>query len=377
MNELLECIKSYLNKNGIADRKILLDHFAYIYPALLESVKTETDTEVLLVGIEAIHECISVIEDNALPQDVLKNSILLVHDLILATRSRREKLMKSNPDGDIDDSLIIRDELEKEDDINNEIAEVMGVLVKYHRSNFLNIFQATDLAKMIIEMSHHSKPVSERQLSLCVFDDFVEYLHDQSYPYFTHFLPLMIEYTLDPFPAVRQAAAYGLGICAQYGGVVIKPYMPQILDILLKAINEPNARTEEMIPPTENAIASIGRIIQYQSDFLGDKLPQLTDFWVNSLPIEVDTVEAKQVHQQLCHFIKHINTAVFGPNGKNLPKILDIFGKIVDTDLVTPETQNIIKDILSSMYKQLAPEIFQRALHSISQESQNKLRNLK
>jgi len=56
--------------------------------------------------------------------------------------------------------------------------------------------------------------------------------------------------------------------------------------------------------------------------------------WVQWLPIEMDTIEAKFVHQLLCDFIKHINALVFGPNGKNLPKVLDIFGRIVQSELV-------------------------------------------
>jgi len=236
----------------------------------------------------------------------------------------------------------------------------------------------TELAQMIIQMSQKTNPPSDRQLSVCIFDDLIEYTGEQSYPYFSHFIPLMLEYCLDPNPGVRQAAAYGLGICAQNGGAIIKPLIPQILDVLLKAINEPNVRADEkMIPATENAISSIGRIIQHQPDLLGVQLPQLTDMWVNLLPIEVDIIEAKLVHQQLTHFIKHINSFVFGPNGKNLVKVLDIFGKIVDSDLITPETQIIIKEILASMQKQLPPEVLQSALLNTSQQAQQKLRNLK
>jgi len=356
----------------------LVDLFSYIYPAVIEAVKSESDSEVLVVGIETIHECIEVMGDNILPQNALKDLLLIMQILIQGTQSRRYKLMKSNPDGDIDDSYIIRDELAKEDDISNEIAEAFGVLVKHHRTYFLPVFQMTELAQMIIQMSQKNNPPSDRQLSVCIFDDLIEYTGEQSYPYFNHFIPLMLEYCLDPNPGVRQAAAYGLGICAQNGGAIIKPLIPQILDVLLKAINEPNVRSDEkMIPPTENAISSVGRIIQHQPDLLGDKLPQLTDMWVNWLPIEVDTIEAKLVHQQLTHFIKHINSCVFGANGKNLVKVLDIFGRIVDSDLITTETQNTIKEILASMQKQLPPDVLQSALLNTTQQAQQKLRNLK
>jgi len=375
---LLESTKLHLQKNGIIDRKPLLDLFGFIYPALLEAVKTESDSEVLVVGIEAIHECISVIGDNCLPKDALKELIQLVLTLILGTQSRRNRLLKSNPDGDVDDSYIIRDEILKEDDINSEIAEVIGTMVKYHRSYFLPVFQSTDLAPLVLQMAQKISPPSERQLAICIFDDLVEFTVEQSHALFPHFVPLMLEYALDPHPGVRQAACFGLGVCAQNGGAIIKPHIGVMLEVLLKAINEPDSRTDEkMTPPTENAISSVGKIIQFQADVIGDKLPNLTDLWVSWLPIEIDVVEARVVHMQLCYFIKHINSAVFGPNGKNLPKVLEIFGKIVDTELVDTEVQNTIKEILASMYKQLVPELFQGALQSISPESQLKLRNLK
>lgn len=378
MPELIESTKSYLTKSGNPDRKLLNDLFAFIYPPLVEAVKTETDPEVLQLGIEALHESIGVMGDNTLSESSLKDLLLVVKDLILATQNRRSKLSKSNPEGDADDSVMIREELDKEDDINDEIAEVLCVLVKYHKAYFLPVFQSTDLAQMTLKMSQKTSPPSERQLSICIFDDLIEYTHEQSYPLFNHFIPLMLDYALDPHPGVRQAATYGLGCCAQFGGAVVKPYLPQILEVILKEINQQHAKVvNEMIPPTENAISSLGKIIQYQADFIGDKVPFLVDLWVNWLPIEMDKVEAKLVHQQLCHFIRHINSFVFGPNGKNLPKVLDIFGKIVDTDLVNEETQVTIKEILASLYKQLAPEVFQAAIQTIPADSQNKLRNLK
>jgi len=377
MSVLLECTKAHIQKNGLPN-KLLTDLFGFIYPAVLEAVKSEADSEVLVVGIETIHECIDVMGDNILSQNGLKDLLAIIQILIKGSQTRRYKLMKSNPDGDVDDSYIIREELDKEDDISNEIAEAFGVLVKYHKTFFLSVFQTTELPQMILQMSQRNNPPAERQLSVCIFDDLIEYTGEQSYPLFGHFIPLMLEYTADTNPGVRQAAAYGLGICAQNGGALIKPHIPQILEVLLNSINEPNIRSnDKMIPSTENAISSVGRIIQHQADILGDKLPHLVDLWVNWLPIEVDTIEAKLVHQQLCYFIKHINSAVFGSNGKNLVKVLDTFGRIVDTDLVTPETQNTIKEILASMQKQLPPDVLQSALLSTTQQAQQKLRNLK
>jgi len=375
MSMLLDSTKRYLEVNKIQDRKLLNDLFAFIYPALIEAVRTERDAEVLVVGIESIHECLAVMGDNCLSSESLKELLDFVKKLIEGTQSRRNKLLKGNVDGDVDDTYIIREEIVKEDDINSEIAEVVGTIVKYHRNTFMAAFQ--DLIPMVLQMVQKESQPSERQLAICIFDDIVEYTFENSYPLFNHFVPLMMEYALDPHPGVRQASCYGLGVCAQNGSTAFKPLVPQTLEILIKVINEPGSREEKAAPPTENAISSVGKIIQYQGDVLADKLGNLVDMWVSWLPLEVDIIEAKVVHNQLCHFIKTMNNFVFGHGGKNLAKILNIFGRIVDTELITPETLLIIKEILTQLSKQVPAEMMQAALLSITPESQHKLRNLK
>eukprot|EP01123_Difflugia_compressa_P007967 TRINITY_DN225_c0_g1_i1.p1 TRINITY_DN225_c0_g1~~TRINITY_DN225_c0_g1_i1.p1 ORF type:complete len:1096 (-),score=260.74 TRINITY_DN225_c0_g1_i1:411-3698(-) len=375
MSCLLECTKKHLEKNNIEDRSLLNNLFAFIYPAVIEAVKTETDSEVLVVGVEAIHECISVMGDNCLNPDGLRELLSLVRLLIEGTQTRRTKMLK-NPDGDVDDSYLTKEELLKEDDINSEVAEVIGTLIKYHKTTFMSV--ATDLMNMIVSMIQPHNCPSDRQLAICVFDDLVDYIPEQSYSFFNNFVILMLQYATDSHPGVRQAACYGLGACAKNGGTLFKPMVLQTLDVLLKVITAHGSRDDEKTaPPTENAISSIGKIIQYQSDVVSDKLPMLVDAWVSWLPIEVDVIEAKVVHQQLCEFIKNMNALVFGPNGKNLPLILNIFGRIVDTELVNGETTILIKEILTQMSKQLPPEMVSQAILSIPPESQHKLRNLK
>jgi len=55
MSVLLECTKAHIQKNGLPNN-LLTDLFGFIYPAVLEAVKSEADSEVLVVGIETIHE---------------------------------------------------------------------------------------------------------------------------------------------------------------------------------------------------------------------------------------------------------------------------------------------------------------------------------
>jgi hypothetical protein len=376
MPMLLDSTKLHLQKNNIADKKILEELFAFIYPALLNAVKEENDTEVLVYGIESIHECLTVMGENCLSTNTIGELFDLVKHLVLAARNRRNYLLKSNPDGDLDESLMIREELSKEDEIYSELAEVVGTIIKLHRSSFRAKFDG--ILQLVYEMAKRDSYAAEKQLAICIFDDLMEHSPENGLPHLNDFLPLMLEYALDSHPGVKQASCYGLGVCAQNGGDSFKSLIPKTLEILLQVINEPGSRdNERSASPTENAISSVGKIIQHQSAALGEKLGQLVTGWLSWLPLEVDIIEAKIVHNQLCHFIKTINVHVFGPNGSNLPTVLNIFARIVNTPLVNEATQQMIKEILTQMSAQLPADMVQQAMLSIPSESQHKLLNLK
>jgi len=370
MAQLLLSTKLYLEKNK-KDPSYLTNLFSYIYSNLMDAVSSEVDQEVLVVGIEAIHECISEMGPNCLSAEKVSELVRQIKLFIIGTQQRRAELVSRNPDADIDEPYLIREELLKEDDVSNEIAEVIGVLVKNHPETFLQAFQ--ELVPLVIEMLQKGRSAPERQLAICIFDDIVEHTHDRSYPLFPHFCPLVLEYAVDPHPGVRQAACFGLGVCVQYGGDVFKHLIPKTLEVLVSVINKPDSRSEKNAPPTENAISSVGKIIQFHPEVLGDKLGQITSMFVNWLPIEVDVIEAKVVHNQLVHFIKTINQHVFGNNFQNLPKVLTIFATILDSNLVEPETNKTIIQILQQMQQQMPGQLLAGAFGAITQENQSKL----
>ena len=73
----------------------------------------------------------------------------------------------------------------------------------------------------------------------------------------------MIGYLNDLSPEVRQAAAYGAGIMAQYGGGGFAEGCKEAVTRLKTAIDAPNSRGEENLSATENAISAVAKIIKY------------------------------------------------------------------------------------------------------------------
>lgn len=69
-----------------------------------------------------------------------------------------------------------------------------------------------------------NRPWADRQWGLCIFDDVLEHCSPSSFKYADHFLPAMLQSLCDPTPEVRQAAAYGVGVAAQFGGENYSPF---------------------------------------------------------------------------------------------------------------------------------------------------------
>ena len=55
----------------------------------------------------------------------------------------------------------------------------------------------------------------------------------------------LIQSCRDPDPQVRQAAVYGVGVCAQYGGALFAAQIGEALNVIHAIVNAPNARDEE------------------------------------------------------------------------------------------------------------------------------------
>ena len=148
---------------------------------------------------------------------------------------------KQNEDFDEQEAERLEIENEKEEEVLSELAEVVGRMVKYHKVGFLRPFSEVLLAG-VIAMLQPSRRTHERQVALCILDDVAEFAGAAALPLYKHFLPAMIQYTADPNGPVRQAAVYGVGVCAQFGGPTVAGLMPDLLQRLMGVIRKPDAR---------------------------------------------------------------------------------------------------------------------------------------
>lgn len=136
-----------------------------------------------------------------------------------------------------------------------------------------------------------------RHAAICLCDDLIEYASPVSYTLLPAMIPAVLDVLTTPQdPTLRQAAAYGVAVCAQYGGDAVTPHVKSLVDALVGAVTAPGAREGETENATDNCISALVRIALYRKGAPGVDVDALMTGAVSYLPIKADGVEARSIH---------------------------------------------------------------------------------
>jgi len=374
MPHLLNSAVKYFRTQGAAkgaDTMYVRGLFNYMYPTLIEALKEEIDMEILVLAIDSFTECVDAVGDNALDDNQLKGAVEVINALLgdIHTRRQDRGARKKEEDHDEEEEEKVLDEEERDEEITSQLAEFLGHIAKHQKHNFFPFFE--QLMPSILELLNPTRPASDRQAALCIWDDIVDFQRQAAIPYFQHFIPRVIAYIGDEDPAVRQAAVYGTGSACEVGGATIASLVPEILSRLSQVITHPDAKRDINANPTENAIAAVGKICLYQSGAMD--FSTVLQQWLSWLPVTSDKVESLVTYSQLCTFVETSNPHVLGQGYQNIPRILAIFGHILETDLINEEITKRIVNILKQIQTGLPADLLQRAFGTLPPLSQQKL----
>lgn len=106
----------------------------------------------------------------------------------------------------------------------------------------------------------------------------------------------------DPNAANRQAAAYGVGVAAQKGGVAWSDFVAACIPSLFQVTQHPQNRTEEHVFATENASASIAKILHYNPSKV-QGAQEVVANWIETLPITFDEEAAPYAYSFIAQLI--------------------------------------------------------------------------
>ncbi|GAY57531.1 hypothetical protein CUMW_180170 [Citrus unshiu] len=328
MPELLRSAKLAIEKGLAPGRnesyvKQLSD---FIIPALVEALHKEPDTEICASMLDSLNECIQI-SGPLLDEGQVRSIVDEIKQVITASSSRkRERAERAKAeDFDAEESELIKEENEQEEEVFDQVGEILGTLIKTFKAAFLPFFD--ELSSYLTPMWGKDKTAEERRIAICIFDDVAEQCREAALKYYETYLPFLLEACNDENQDVRQAAVYGLGVCAEFGGSVVKPLVGEALSRLNVVIRHPNALQPENLMAYDNAVSALGKICQFHRDSID--AAQVVPAWLNCLPIKGDLIEAKIVHEQLCSMVERSDSDLLGPNHQYLPKIVSVFAEVV------------------------------------------------
>lgn len=305
-----------------------------IFEKVMNIMNKEDDITFLAQLYSTFYECVEVLGENSLQPAHLEAFTSAAEGQLkmYLERLTLQEAEKQNGEYDPeDDEQAMEDEITEEDALS-ELARAFQAIFKTHQAVFLPYFEK--LLPLVVQFLNHPS-MAARQWAVCIFDDFVEYLGPVSFNYSNYFMQSMVNALQDPAPEVRQAAAYGLGVCGQFGGPQYADVCAGSLNALFGIINAPNARDESVVFVTENAISAVSKICKYNSSKFA--LDEVLSAWFASLPIIYDELEAISVYTYLLELLEQNHPSILGQNNANIPSLVKIFTEVLAADILQPE----------------------------------------
>ncbi|XP_019155502.1 PREDICTED: importin-5-like [Ipomoea nil] len=347
----------------------------YVVPALVEALHKEPDTEICANMLDSLNECLQI-SGPLLDEAQVRSIVDEIKQVITASSSRkRERAEREKAeDFDAEESELLKEENEQEEEVFDQVGEIMGTLIKTFKAAFLPFFD--ELSSYLMPMWGKDKTAEERRIAICIFDDVAEQCREAALKYYDTYLPFLLEACNDQSPDVRQAAVYGLGVCAEFGGSVFKPLVGEALSRLNVVIKHPNALQPENVMAYDNAVSALGKICQFHRESIDSA--QVVPAWLHCLPIKGDLIEAKVVHDQLCSMVERSDRELLGPNNQYLPKIVSVFAEVLcaGKDLATEQTTGRMVNLLRQLQQTLPPATLASTWSSLQPQQQMALQSI-
>lgn len=369
--ELIKCAVSACKKSQ-CDANFVKQLLDYALKELLESIVTEPDIEVLVVMANALHECINAVGENCLSPEQVAQAVEAVRVVVVESNDRRQERDEKKGDEDFDEeeAELVEEENSKEEELLDEAASCVGALVKCCPNLFVEAAQP--LLQLFGQMLERPE-ASDRRIGLCVFDDIFEHAGALSAALVPQIVPYYFKYSLDADADCRQAAVYGLGVCAQHCQAAFAGSAMEAAQKIAAIIGHPEAKNEANRMATDNAVSALGKICEFQAGG-AINAAELAPLWLSHLPVRHDEVEARVVHAQLTGLCERNVDWVFGANHANLPKIVAVLAEVMDTGLADEATSQRMKALLGQIRGSLSGDQLNSVFGGLSPELQAKLR---
>lgn len=268
---------------------------------VLEVLSAEPAIDTLAEMYQCFYESVEVLGKDCLTPThmaaFIESAKSTLEDYQIRVKKRLEDRQETE-DGE-EESEEIQYAEEDDQTLLSEMNKAFHTIFKNQETSFLPAWsRLLPFYNAFITSTDHT----QRQWALCIMDDVLEFCGDQSWSYQNHIQQPLIDGMRDAVPANRQAACYGVGIAAQKGGAAWSSFAAESLPALFNVCQLPNAREEDHIFATENACASIAKILQANASKVPN-VQEVVKLWINTLPVVNDEEAAPYAYMFLANLI--------------------------------------------------------------------------
>lgn len=268
---------------------------------IIEVLSAEPTVDTLAEMYQCFYESVEVAGKNSLTQQHMQAFIESAKSTLHDYQSRVKVHLDEKADaedGD-DENLDLEYAIEDDQNLLSEMNKAFHTIFKNQGISFLPSWQQLLPFYDAFITSHDS---TQRQWALCVMDDVLEFCGPESWNYKDHIMQPLAAGLQDNNAANRQAAAYGVGVAAQRGGPAWSDFVAASIPSLFQVTQHPHSRTEEHIFATENASASIAKVLHYNPHKV-QNAQEIVANWVNTLPIINDEEAAPYAYSFIAQLI--------------------------------------------------------------------------
>uniref|UniRef100_A0A3B5MRZ7 Uncharacterized protein n=1 Tax=Xiphophorus couchianus TaxID=32473 RepID=A0A3B5MRZ7_9TELE len=364
---LLECAR-------VRGPEYLTQMWHFMCDALIKAIGTEPDSDVLSEIMHSFAKCVELMGDGCLNNEHFEELGGILKGKLEEHFKNQELRQAKRQDEDYDEQVeeTLQDEDENDVYILTKVSDVLHSVFSSYKEKILPWFE--QLLQLIVQLICPNRPWADRQWGLCIFDDVIEHCSPSSFKYAEYFLRPMLQSLCDTSAEVRQAAAYGVGVMAQYGGDSYRPFCTEALPLLVAVIQAADSRSKENVNATENCISAVGKLMRFRPECVNAN--EVLPHWLSWLPLKEDKEEAVHTFDFLCDLIESNNPIVLGPENSNLPKIFLIIAdgvaneSVKTEDACTKRLANVIRQV------QVSAGLWTQCVSTLNETQQKAIQDL-
>ena len=268
---------------------------------VLEVLETEPAIETLAEMYQCFYESVEVTGKDCLSNEHMSIFIAsaesVLKDFQTRVRQRGEEATEREDGEEPDEEAQFA--IEDDQTLLSDMNKAFHTIFKHQGQSFLPHWERL---LNYYDLFVTNEDDTQRQWALCILDDVLEFCGPASWQYHAHIVEPLISGMRDNAPANRQAACYGVGVAAHKGGEAWADFVSGSLPILFEVTQRPNARSEDDAFATENACASIAKILHFNGSRVAN-LQEVVAGWIETLPVVNDEEAAPYAYSFLAELI--------------------------------------------------------------------------